>query len=180
MYCRSYGELYGVEQTILRFGIPYGPRSREAAVVAAFVARARAGQPLSIAGDGSQTRQFVYVEDLAEGVVAALAPVAAGRVYNLVREEAVSIREIADVVRELVADVPVVHTAERLADVRIPSVSGERAAAELGWVPETGFADGVGRYLASLAGTSSSPVATAASRILGSAAAVFFQEPDEL
>ena len=75
LYCHSYGELYGVEYTILRFGIPYGPRARPAAVVPAFVAKALAGEPLTIAGDGSQSRRFVYVEDLADGVVRALAPV---------------------------------------------------------------------------------------------------------
>ena len=74
MYCRSYETLYGLSTTILRFGIPYGPRARPAAVVPAFIAKAQAGTPLTIAGDGSATRQFVYVEDLAEGIVAALAP----------------------------------------------------------------------------------------------------------
>ena len=159
MYTRSYGELYGLPQTILRFGIPYGPRSRAAAVLAAFVARARDGEPLSIAGDGAQTRQFVYVEDLAEGIVASLAPPAAGRTYNLVRDESVSIRQIADIVREVVADVPIVHGAERTADVKIAKVSGERASTELGWKALTTFAEGVRRYVASLSATSGSPSA---------------------
>ena len=76
LYCRSYAALYGVESTIVRFGIPYGPRARPAAVIPSFVARARAGEPLTIAGTGDQQRAFVYVEDLAEGVVRALAPAA--------------------------------------------------------------------------------------------------------
>src|SRR5439155_24789885 len=84
MYCTSYAALWGLEHTILRFGIPYGPRARPATVVAAFVARARAGKSLTITGAGTQSRRFVYVEDLADGVVAALAPSAAGRIYNLV------------------------------------------------------------------------------------------------
>jgi UDP-glucose 4-epimerase len=180
MYCRSYDELYGLPHTILRFGIPYGPRSREAAVVAAFVARASARETLTIAGDGRQTRQFVYVEDLADGCVAALAPVAAGRVYNLVRDESVSIREIADTVRKLVADVPISHGPERPVDVRIGHVSGERAATELGWRATTSFEDGVRGYVAWLADTSGSPAARAASMIDGNAAAVFVQEPAEL
>ena len=87
MYTASYGELYGLEHSILRFGIPYGPRARPAAVVAAFTAKALAGQPLTIAGDGTQSRRFVYVEDLADGVVASLAPAGANRVYNLVGHE---------------------------------------------------------------------------------------------
>ena len=159
MYTRSYEELYGVPQTILRFGIPYGPRARAAAVLAAFVARASRGEPLTIAGDGEQTRQFVYVEDLAEGIVASLAPQAVGRTYNLVRDEAVSIRQIADTVRRLVADVPVMHGPARPADVTLAQVSGERAAVELGWTASTTFVDGARRYVESLSATSGSPSA---------------------
>jgi UDP-glucose 4-epimerase len=125
-----------------------------------------------VAGDGSQTRQFVYVEDLAEGMVAALAPVGAGRIYNLVGEELVSVRQIADTVRELVADVPVERVPDRPADLKFGRATGRRAAAELGWVPRTSFEDGVRRYLEWLAVTSGSPVARAASSTAGSAAAV--------
>jgi UDP-glucose 4-epimerase len=153
MYCRSYGQLYGLGQTILRFGIPHGPRTRDATVVASFVARALAGEPLSITGDGLQTRQFVYVEDLAEGVVAALAPSAEGRVYNLVGEESVSVRDIADIVRALVRDVPVVHVESRPGDLRRTEISCARAAAELGWQAETSFHEGVRRYVEWLTGT---------------------------
>ena len=180
MYCRSYSELYGGEHTILRFGIPYGPRSRLAAVVAAFVACAQRGEALTIAGDGQQTRQFVYVEDLADGIVAGLAPAAANRVYNLVGEDEVSVRQIADTVRELVVEVPIVHGPERPADVRIGHVSGARAAAELGWRAETTFAEGVRRYLDWLTHTNGSPVAAARSSTNGSAATVLRQEPAEL
>ena len=52
----AYQELFGVEYTILRFGIPYGPRARDATVIAAFVAKAEDGEPLTIAGDGSQSQ----------------------------------------------------------------------------------------------------------------------------
>ena len=180
MYCRSYDELYGVPHTILRFGIPYGPRARKAAVVAAFVERALAGETLTIAGDGSQTRQFVYVEDLAEGCVAALVPQAAGRVYNLVRDESVSIRAIAETVRDLVAEVPIEFGPGRPADARISHVSGERAAVELGWRATTRFMDGVKSYVDWLTETSGSPVAPAASMIMGNAAAVLAQQPAEL
>jgi UDP-glucose 4-epimerase len=180
MYCRSYNELYGGEHTILRFGIPYGPRARPAAVVPAFVLRAQRGEALTIAGDGRQTRQFVYVEDLADGVVAGLQPAAADRVFNLVGSEETSVRQIADTVRELVAAVPLVHGPERPADVHIGRISGARAASELGWRAETPFVDGVRRYVDWLAVTNGSPVAAAAASIDGSAAAVLRQESAEL
>ena len=147
LYCHSYGELYGVEHTILRFGIPYGPRARPAAVVPAFVGRALAGEPLTIAGDGSQSRRFVYVEDLAEGVVRALAPVAANRTYNLVGGEDVTIREIAETVRDVVGDVEIVHGPGRSGDFAGAPVSGERARRELGWRATTPFVEGVRRYV---------------------------------
>jgi len=180
MYCRSFESLYGLSSTILRFGIPYGPRARPAAVVPSFIARAQAGEPLTIAGDGSQSRQFVYVEDLAEGIVAALAPAGAGGVYNLVGEESVSVRRIADTVCALVGEVPIVHGPERPADLRIGIVSGARAHSELGWTAETPFAEGVRRYLDWLTVTSGSPVARAASITAGSASAVLRQESAEL
>jgi UDP-glucose 4-epimerase len=148
MYCRSYGELYGVDSTILRFGIPYGPRARPAAVLPIFVNKALAGEPLTIAGDGLQTRRFVYVEDLAEGVVSALRPQAAGRIYNLVGEEETSVRDIADAVRDAVGEVDIVHTEGRAADFAGARISGERAADELDWRPRTPFAEGVRRYVA--------------------------------
>jgi UDP-glucose 4-epimerase len=147
MYCRAYSEQYGLECTILRFGIPFGPRARAAAVVPAFVKRALGGEPLTIAGDGSQARRFVYVEDLAAGVVAALIPHAANRVYNLVGDESVTIREIATIVRDLVGDVDILHVEKRAGDFSGTEVCGLRAERELGWVASTPFVDGVRRYV---------------------------------
>jgi UDP-glucose 4-epimerase len=148
LYCHSYGELYGIEHTILRFGIPYGPRARPAAVVPAFVGRALAGEPLTIAGDGSQSRRFVYVEDLADGVVRALAPAAANRTYNLVGTEDVTIRQIAEAVRAAVGDVEIRHSAGRTGDFAGAPVSADRAARELGWRATTPFTEGLRRYVA--------------------------------
>ncbi|MEA2193196.1 MAG: UDP-glucose 4-epimerase, partial [Solirubrobacteraceae bacterium] len=148
MYCRSYEKLYDVPTTILRFGIPYGPRARPAAVLPIFVGKALAGEPLTIAGDGRQTRRFVYVEDLADGVVRALAPQATGRVYNLVGEEDTSVSEIAEAVRAAVGDVEITYTEGRAGDFAGARVSCERAADELGWRAQTPYAEGVRRYVA--------------------------------
>jgi UDP-glucose 4-epimerase len=147
LYCRSYAELYGVEYTVLRFGIPYGPRARPAAVVPAFVNKALAGEPLTIAGDGLQSRRFVYVEDLAEGVVKGLAPAAANRTYNLVSEVDTTIKEIAETVRDIVGTVEIEHVPGRAGDFAGAPVSGRRAAVELGWEPVTPFTEGIRRYV---------------------------------
>ncbi len=151
MYCSSYAELYDVPSTILRFGIPYGPRARPAAVIPIFVSKALKAEPLTIAGDGLQTRRFVYVEDLAEGIVAGLDRGADGRVYNLAGDETVTIRELADIVSDLIDDTEIVHTPGRNGDFGGAVISNERAADELGWRASTPLREGVRRYLAWLA-----------------------------
>ncbi len=147
LYCKAYQELYGIDYTILRFGIPYGPRAREAAVVPAFVGKALRGEPLTLAGDGSQSRRFVYVEDLAEGVALALSHVARNRVYNLASDENVSIRQIAENVRDLLGDVEIVYTEARPGDFNGKVVCSRRASRELGWAAATPFSEGVRRYV---------------------------------
>jgi UDP-glucose 4-epimerase len=147
LYCRSYAELYDVEYTILRFGIPYGPRARVAAVVPAMVEKALAGEPLTVAGDGMQGRRFVYVEDLAAGVVAGLEPQAANRIYNLAGNETTTIKEIAHTVRDQLGDVEIVHTEGRPGDFSGKEVCNQRALEELGWSAATPFREGVRRYV---------------------------------
>jgi UDP-glucose 4-epimerase len=143
----SYREMYGQSYTILRYGIPYGPRMREELVVARFVRAALAGRPLTIAGSGEQRRSYVYVEDLAEAHVRALRPAAADRVLALEGGTPLSVREIAGTVRELVRPVPVEHVPARAADYPGRAVSNRAAKELLGWAPETPFAAGLRRYL---------------------------------
>jgi len=147
LYCNSYKQLYGINYTILRFGIPYGPRAREAAVIPTFVSRAFNGEPLTLAGDGRQSRAFVYVEDLAEGVTRALDEVALNRVYNLASDESVTIRQIAETVQELVGDTEIVYTSARPGDLNSKVVASDRAREELGWTASTPLRDGVRRYV---------------------------------
>lgn len=146
-YCTSYKSLYDLDHTILRFGIPYGPRAREATVLALFVGKALKGEPITLAGGGTQTRRFVYVEDIADGCVAALAPEAANRIYNLVGTEETSIREVAEKVQELLGEAEIVITEGRAGDFAGAVISGERAERELGWTAKTDFAEGARRYV---------------------------------
>jgi UDP-glucose 4-epimerase len=146
-YCASYSELYDLDFTILRFGIPYGPRARAAGVVAKFTDLSFEGKALTIAGDGSTTRSFIYVEDLADGIVAALAPQASGRTYNLSGDEITTILEIAERVQENVDTCEITHTPPRPGDFPGKSISNQRALDELGWKADTPFKDGVRQYV---------------------------------
>ena len=146
-YCQAYAKLYNMDVTILRYGIPYGPRARDGAVIPIFVRRALGSQPLTIAGDGSQFRKFVYVEDLAEGNVLALKRIAANKIYNLDGQEQVTIRQIAETVRELIGNVAIEHVPQRTGDFGGKLVSSELAKRELGWEPKVSFREGVRRYV---------------------------------
>ncbi|MFD8707547.1 NAD-dependent epimerase/dehydratase family protein [Kitasatospora sp. NPDC059648] len=146
MLAHSYRELYGQHFTILRFGIPYGPRMRDELVVARFVQAALAGRPITIAGDGRQSRNFVYVEDLADAHVRALSPAAEDRTFALEGSTAVSVRDIADTVDELFGPVTIEHIDGRKADYTGRRISSAQAKRLLGWSPRTNFTDGVRRY----------------------------------
>ena len=117
-----------VPYTVLRYGIPFGPRMRSDLVVAAFLERALRGEPLRIDGDGAQERSFVYVEDLAAAHVLALAPVAENRTYNLEANEPISIRQLAETIGALVGDIEVTFGPSRPGDYRAKRVE-QRARA---------------------------------------------------
>jgi UDP-glucose 4-epimerase len=147
----SYREMYGQHFTILRYGIPYGPRMRDALVVARFVRAALAGQPITIAGTGEQHRSYVYVEDIADAHVRALSAAATDQTLALEGGTPVSVREIADTVRRLVRPVPLEQVPARAADYQGVSISGRLAKELLDWSPVTSFEAGVRRYLKWLA-----------------------------
>jgi UDP-glucose 4-epimerase len=147
MLVHSYHELYGLDFTILRYGIPYGPGMRDELVIARFLNQALSGQPITIAGDGSQYRKYVYVGDLAEAHVLALDERAANQVIALDGSEQVSIRRIAEDVRTLVGDVTVTFTEKRAGDFAGREIATWKAESLLGWRPLTTFSDGLGRCL---------------------------------
>src|SRR5215471_13736562 len=143
----SYREMYGQHFTILRYGIPYGPRMRDALVVASFVRAAEGDQPITINGDGEQRRNFVYVEDLAEAHVRALAPAAANRTLALEGDTPVSGSDIAETVQQIVRQVPVSYTDGRASDYEGMMVSNRLAKELLNWSPSTPLAVGIRKYL---------------------------------
>ena len=147
-YCICYDKLYGVTSTILRYGIPYGPRARDEAVIPTFVSKALKGEPLTIAGDGSHYRQFVYVEDLAKGNVLALNPIAMHRTYNLDGAEKITIRQIAETIQRIIGHTEIQYVEERPGDFRGKEGFSRRAREELGWEPQISFEEGLRRYIA--------------------------------
>ena len=140
----NYRELYGQPFTILRYGIPYGPRMRDELVIPAFVRRALAGQPITINGDGSQYRNYVWISDLADAHVRALAPAAQNQVFNLEGAERVSVRRLAETIRDVIGEhVEIVCGPPRPGDYGGKDVSADKAARVLRWSATTSFETGI-------------------------------------
>jgi len=146
-YCISYGKLYGLETTVLRYGIPYGPRARDGAVIPIFVKKAINGEPLTIAGDGSQFREFIYVEDLAKGTVLALSQKAKNKIYNLAGKERVTIKQMAQTIQKILGDVKIEYTPARPGDFSGKEIRCDLAKKELNWEPKVSFEEGVRKYI---------------------------------
>ncbi len=153
--CRDYLNLYDRPFTVLRYGIPYGPRMRETTVMSAFFRRALAGEALTIDGDGMQSRNFVYVEDLARAHLLALLPQAENQVINVDGPVPVTIRQVAELTAELVGDVEVSFGPSRPGDLKPQTVLNDKSRELLGWEPKVGIEDGMRRsfewYVASRA-----------------------------
>lgn len=136
-YCSAYFGSYGLPTVALRFSNVYGPYSyQKGSVVAAFFKRIMAGQPLVIYGDGRQTRDFLYVEDLCRGVLAATERECAGETFHIAAGRETEIGSVAELILRITgAKVPIQREPARAGEVRRNSASIERAAARIGFHP---------------------------------------------
>jgi len=139
-YCSAYFRSYGVETVALRFGNVYGPGSgHKSSVVAKFIRQALEGQPLEIYGDGSQTRDFIYIDDLIDAVWrAATMPGVGGETFQIATNAETSVREMLDLLvpileRNGLNVPPVQYSERRLGDVMRNYSDTSKAKIMLGW-----------------------------------------------
>ena len=146
-YLFFYKAEYGIAYLALRFGNVYGPRQDphgEAGVVAIFCGRILDGKPVTIYGDGTQTRDYVYVGDVVRAVVAAAKSSASGIALNIGTGIETNVNDLYSTLAGI-ADFPTQaeHAAARPGEQKRSVISPARAARELGWRPEKKLADGL-------------------------------------
>ena len=151
-YCSAYQSAFGLQTVALRFGNVYGPGSgRKNSAVAKFIKRAMDGEALEIYGDGTQTRDFIYVEDLIEAVRrAATVPDVGGETFQIATSAETTVLELVDELIRALATVGFKGTEVRYASPRAGDVSRNyadtsKARRLLGWQAGVGLDEGLRR-----------------------------------
>ncbi len=154
-YLASHAQLYGTETLALRYTNVYGPRQDphgEAGVVAIFCGRLLDRRALTVFGDGAQTRDYVFVEDVARANLAAatkpLPPAGSidARAFNISTSEETSVLTLAEVMGSVAGStVPVEHAPARAGELQRSAARADKAAKWLGWKPTVSLREGLAR-----------------------------------
>jgi UDP-glucose 4-epimerase len=157
-YLAYYGRVHGIEHVALRFGNVYGPRQDphgEAGVVAIFCNRILEGKPLTIFGDGLQTRDYVYVGDVARAVFLGItgklpeAERVDARAFNVGTGIGTSVVELARLLQEAAgSNADIVFAPKRPGEQQESFLDASKARALLGWEPKVTLAEGLAKTFA--------------------------------
>ena len=146
-YARLYHELYDLETVALRYFNVYGPGQAAgdySAVISVFLDQARAGEPITVNGDGTQTRDFVHISDVVRANLLAAETDAVGEAFNVGTGETVTIRELAETIRDVVgSDSEIVHRDPRPGDIDQSQADISKIETQLGYKPTMSLTDGL-------------------------------------
>ena len=141
--CRLYARNFDMPTCSLRFFTVYGPRQRPDMGFNRFIRAALENRPIHVYGDGKQSRDFTYIDDIVEGIIAATAA-PLGSVYNLGGGSRVGLLEVLDTLSEIIGrTLTLEHAIAQSGDVRDTSADLELAGAELGYAPRVGLREGI-------------------------------------
>ena len=147
-YVSAFHGAYGIDAVAVRFSNAYGPRSaRKTNVIPLFIRKAMAGEPLVIYGDGTQTRDFVFVTDLANGLIrAATTPGVGGEVFQLASGIETSLTDLVGMIGEVSGgNVEVQHEPPRAGEIQRNYSLMDKARDRLGYEPQVPWPSGIQR-----------------------------------
>jgi UDP-glucose 4-epimerase len=144
-YMHAFAGSFGMRPVALRFANVYGPYSaHKKGVITRFIRAALAGGTFEIFGDGEASRDFLHVDDLCRGILAAADSDLSDEVLHLASANETTINELARLILDLVgSDVEVVHHPKRLGEVERNFARADRAREVLGWEPQLSLRDGM-------------------------------------
>jgi len=142
--CHLYSANHGVPATSVRYFTVYGPRQRPDMAFNRFLKAAHTGQPIPVFGDGTQTRDFTFVEDAVAGTIAAGERGVPGRAYNLGGGSRVSVNQVLEIVAQVTGrSLRIERGPAQKGDVRDTYADTSLARADLGFQPAVSLADGL-------------------------------------
>jgi UDP-glucose 4-epimerase len=143
--CNLYAANFGVPAVSLRYFTVYGPRQRPDMGIHKFIRATLTGQPITIYGDGTQTRDFTYITDIvAANLQAAQRDLAPGSVYNTGGGSRISVNELVDLIQAIVGQAVELRFIDKQAgDAEHTAADLARAHAELGFAPQVGHREGI-------------------------------------
>jgi UDP-glucose 4-epimerase len=148
-YLGLFHHLYNLDYAALRISNPYGPYQNpegQQGAISVFLQRIYAGQPITIWGDGSVVRDYLYVSDAVDALVTAARVHTRGKVFNVGSGEGVSLNELVEFMAGVVGERPAVeYRPGRPLDVPVSVLAVDRAREGLGWRPRTDLAEGIAR-----------------------------------
>jgi UDP-glucose 4-epimerase len=134
----------------MRYGIPFGERARPETVTPIFIRKILSGEEITIHGDGSQTRQFIYVKDLAEGNARCLKPEGENQIFNINGREVISVIEIVKALEKILdKKAKVKFIEDRKGNYRGRFISSEKAEKLLGWKSKYSYYEAMEKYVTS-------------------------------
>jgi len=143
----GYHQLYGLQYNIVRPSTVYGEGMRSALAVYIFIEKALKGERLPIHGTGKQTRCFIYVDDLVDGLLRLITSGVTNEVFNMAGAEELSVLELATKVIDLVGDGDLEFVADRPCQVMKEQIDISKARQILGWEPKTRIDEGLVKAL---------------------------------
>jgi len=150
-YSRLYHELYGLETVALRYFNVYGPRQsggQYSGVIDVFLDQALNDDPITVHGDGSQTRDFVNVKDVVRANQLAASSENVGEAYNIGSGSSISISDLATLIRDIAgSQSEIIHTDPRDGDINQSMADLSRARDELGFDPTVSLREGLDRLV---------------------------------
>lgn len=150
-YARQYHRLYDLETVALRYFNAFGPgqvAGDYSGVISIFCEQALTGEPITVNGDGTQTRDFVFIDDIVQANLRAATTDAVGEAYNVGTGSAVTIRELATEIQDIAeTDSEIVHTDPRPGDIEYSEADISKATAQLGYEPTVSFREGLERTI---------------------------------
>ena len=148
LHAFTYHHLYGIPTTCLRFFTVYGPRQRPEMAIHKFVRMASAGESLPFYGDGTTARDYTYIDDIVQGVVAAIDHCEGYEIYNLGESQTTTLSELVECVGSaLGVEVVLDRQPMQPGDVVITYADISKARERLGYAPETLLAEGMVRFV---------------------------------